>query len=443
MIRDKTLRRILRDAGLTTSASMIGAVLNLARSALLARYLGVTDFGRMAIVISSTVLVRQLISIRAWEWTTVELSRAYTDKDPDRAGAMMKASYLLNAVVALVAFLVIQLLAAWFSDVLVPDADLERLLQINAILVLTNWADDSSYAALRVIGRFRWLAGYNVVAALVRFAAIIPAMLLGFDVGDLLVVTIAASGVCSLWLFFAARRFLEQAFGRPLGGRLRDILTGWRRHVRMLIILSTTDTVKTLTSDADVVVIGHFHDAATVAPYRAAFQVVSGVHQLATPLYMVFYPEMTKIAASRDAAALRRLARQTAIFGALVAIVVGGSLALSAGFIARALFGAEFAGAATDLRIMSLSLLILTVQWANPLFVSLGRPGHTLVMVLAGLIVKLALLLALVPGMGHAGAAIAYAGSMVVFVPVAIGLARLSMPLLEQMSAERRASERK
>lgn len=203
----------------------------------------------------------------------------------------------------------------------------------------------------------------------------------------------------------------------------------------MLAILSATDSVKALTSEADPLIIGYFRSPESVAPYRAAYQIVTGVHQLAVPLYMVFYPEMTKIAARGDAAALRRLVKQTAVFGAVMAVVVGGMLCLAAPLVVRTLYGAEFAAAATDLRIMAWSLLMLMVQWANPLFVSLGRTMWTLIIVSVMLVVKVTLMLLLVPELGHLGAAIAYTACLVSTVPTAVLLARQARPILAEMAA--------
>jgi O-antigen/teichoic acid export membrane protein len=432
--QDGTIRRIMRDAGLTTFSALVSAALNLVRSAILARYLGVYDFGRMAIVLAATMLVRQLVSIRAWEWTTVELSRAYIARDRDAAGSAMRASYFLSAAQSVVAFVITVGLAAFFTSALVDEPGLELLLQINAILLLSMWGDDSSFAAMRVLGRFRFLAGYGMYASALRLAALLPVIYYDGRLAAVLAVTAGTQACCGFTLLMVTRSALRRAFGGPLGGRLGDVLRQWRRHVKMLAVLSATDTVKTLSSETDPLIIGHFRSPEAVAPYRAAFQIVTGVHQLAVPLYMVFYPEMTKIAAKGDAAALRRLVKQTALFGAAVALVIGGALCLAAPLVVRTLYGKAYDAAALDLRVMSWSLLLLMVQWANPLFVSLGRTVWTLLMVGVMLVVKATLMLLLVPHLGHFGAAIAYTACFASAIPTAVLLAQQARPLLAEMA---------
>jgi O-antigen/teichoic acid export membrane protein len=231
--------------------------------------------------------------------------------------------------------------------------------------------------------------------------------------------------LCSVWQFAATRRFLEEAFGGPLGGRLADMRGQWRAHVRTLVILGITDTLKTISTDADNLIIGAFHSPATVGPFRAAQTIVAGLHQLATPLYMVYYPEMSKAVARGEPEAARRLAGQIGLLGLLGGGAAAAMLTIAAPWLVPALYGPGFDAAVPAMQLMAWSLLVIAVGWANPLFVSTGRPALTLIMIAAGVVVKLALLLALVPGLPNLGAAIAFVGSYAAVGVASIVLARV------------------
>jgi O-antigen/teichoic acid export membrane protein len=421
---DQRIRRIIKDAGISTAASGVGAVLGIVRSIVLARYLGVTDFGRLAIIVAATVVTRQFLSVRTWEWVTVQLSRAHVARDGERAGSVMRAGWALGGLVNGLAALLILALASWIAGSFLEEGALANVLRLNALSLIVIAFDDASLAAMRVLGRFRWLAVYNVLAAAARVGLLVPVIVLDLGLGGVVAASVAIQALCSVILFVATHASLADHFGGPLGGRIGPVLVEWRAHARMLAVMSVTDTVKTFSNDGDALVIGWFAGAASAGPYRAAWTIVNGLQQLAVPLYMVFYPEMTKAAAAGDHESLRRLVRQTAVLGFAGGVLAALALTIAAPFLVPLLYGAEFADAARLLQIMSWALLILSVQWANPLFVSVGRPSWTLYMVLVQLVVKLGLLFALVPSWQHHGAAVAYMAYGLVTIPAAILLAR-------------------
>jgi O-antigen/teichoic acid export membrane protein len=430
--RDPTIRRIFVDARLTTAASIVSAAIGIVRNALLARYLGVGDFGRLAVISSATLLIRQLVSVRSWEWTQIQMAKAVTSKDREQAGAAMKAGYLLGFTVNVVACVLIVVLGAWLCAEFLEEPALATLLRINALLLLGMWADDASTAGLRVIGRFRWIAGYTVLAPLIRLAAVVPVFVLDLGLSGVIVSQVAIQALISLWLFVSTRHKLVEFFGGPLGGRIIDLIPQFRGHIRLLATLSISDSIKTVATDGDNLIIGAFHSAEAVGPYRAANTIISGLHQLAVPLYMVFYPEMAKAAAAGDRRAVRRLTGQIALFGAACGVVASVALVIAAPWIVDGIYGPEFAAATAPLQIMSWSLLVLGTQWANPLFVSIGRPGWSLIMLLAGMLAKVALLVTLVPGLVHIGAAVGYLGFYVAAIVAAIVLGLRARHLLEQ-----------
>lgn len=434
VFRDHAIRRMIRDAGWNTSAQVAGAVLAIVRSALVARFLGVSDFGRLAIVVSTVTLVRQILSMRGWEWTMVHLSRAVVARDAAQAGRIVKASYALGLSVNGLATLAVFFVAPWIAGGVLHEPGLGPLLRLQGLTLVAAWADDSSLAVMRVLSRFGWLAAYTGLASLGRLIAIVPALALGYGLVGVVVATIAAQVVASTWLLVESRRDLRRRFPEGMPGRLADLRGEWGAHARMLLTLSLTDTVKTIGGDSDPLIIGYLASAATVAPYRAAFNVVYGLQQLAVPLYMVFYPEMTKAAAAGDAPGIRRIVRQTTLLGIAEALLAAGALTVFAPWIILALYGKGFQGAVADLQIMAWTLLILIVQWANPLFVSIGRPSWTLILGAVSTAVKIALLFALVPSLGHLGAALAYLGFVLSMLPTAVFLHRRARPVLMNLA---------
>jgi O-antigen/teichoic acid export membrane protein len=430
VLADPRLGRILRDAGLTTSAAAVSAVLGIARNGLLARALGLEGYGSLAVIVSSAALVRQILSVRAWEWATVELSKCVTSRDAGRAGAVLRATWAIGAAVGGLASLVVVALGGVLAERVLEAPALAGTLRLYSLALLASVLDEGSLAALRVSGRHRFVSLYTIGASTLRLAVLVPATVFGGGLRAVVLAIIAGQLLPGLWGALAARRALTETVGDTSGGSVRAILREWRAHAKTVATMSATDTIKTLTGEVDPLLIASLRDAAAVAPYRAAYNVVYGVLQLATPLYMVFYPEMTKAAAAGDAAAVARLVRQITWLGGLVAAGAVTTLVLFAPLVTRLLYGPGFERAATDMRLMAPWALVLAVQWANPLFVSAGRPKWTTLMVGAGLVAKVGAMALLIPRFADMGAAAAWMFYALAVVVTALAQKRRALDAL-------------
>ncbi|RMG22267.1 MAG: hypothetical protein D6724_10740 [Armatimonadetes bacterium] len=402
------LGALLKDAGLTTGSQLAGSFLNLARSAVLGRYLGVDDFGRLAIVLSTTVFVRQLLSVRTWEWVMINFSRAYVAKDAPQAGAYVRAGYILGLAINGCAAVVLVAVANLVAESILHEPCVASLLRINGLLLIAGAADETSSAVLRVLGRFRWLAAYGIVAAFLRFG--VAWLVASFDLGlgGVVVSGVFAQALGGLWLYIHTRRALRKEFVGPVGSDVRIAFRDWRTQLRLMVTLGATDTVKTLAADLDFIVLGALHGPSSVGLYRASLTLTQGLHQLAVPTYMVFYPEMTKAAAARDATQIRALIKQMTWLGLVCGCIAVVALSASAAWIVRLLYGQGFVEATTLVRIMCWSLLVLAVQWYNPLFVSLGKAFWTFTVLVLALIGKATVILIFVPPFGAVGSALAH-----------------------------------
>lgn len=431
---DPRLKRLLRDAGLNTAATAVSSGLGLVRSALFARTLGVEGFGRIALVLSMVVLGRQIVSVRAWEWTTVEASHALTAEDPRKFGAVLRASWMIGAAVNVTAFIGLMVLARPACGWVLDDLTLAPLVRWAATQLLVSSFDETNLAILRTLGQFRFVAIFTIGSAILRLVVLAPVVLATKDVVPILMAVSAGQALVAAWLLAHTVRACRERFGVWPSGSARSVFRGWRSHARQIAAMSATDTLKTAAVDGDPMLIAALASPAAVGPYRAAFNVINGILSLMTPLYMTLFPEMTRAAAAKDAPTLRLLVRQSTVIGLLLGGAGAAAIALGAPLIIPLLYGPGFEPAVVDLRWMSLALLVLGVQWANPLFVSLRRPWWTLTMIAGGLMFKLACFALLIPTRSHEGAAIGYAANGIAIIVVALLLLQVARGRLRALA---------
>lgn len=422
---DAILRKLIARAGPNTLASLVGAVLGMVRSAILLRALGVVDYGQLAVVVAASTLVRQVFSVRTWEWSTIELTAAHVRRDPVRMRAVIAAGARLGLGASLATVVTVAVTATLFAESGRAGIDLAPLIRLYALVHLTTAFDDVAMATLRSAGWFSFLARYQLGASVLRVLLTLPLVLPGAGLGAAIGLTILAQLPASVWLVVRARTaFLELLPPEPSESPMPTLRSEWRRHLRLLATMSLTDTVKTFALDADPVVVGALSAPEEVGEFKATTTLMAGLHALSTPLYMAFYPELARAVAAKDLVQVRALRKRLTLLG----LVLGGSAALGTALVGpwlmRRIFGPELEGATPDLRVMGLSMFVMVAHWTGPLFAGLGRPLRSTAAILTGLAVKAAIGFLLVPRLGSYGAAWAYTGYFAVVGVLGLILAR-------------------
>lgn len=429
--------RLFFDAGLSTMAAGLSAVFGLVRAGLMSRAVGVDGFGRLALALSAYALLKQVLSVRVWEWVVNVVADARARQNPALARGAVTAGWGIGFVIHLLVLSLAFLLARPISSGLLHDDSVVDLFRICALQSLVLWMDEPALALLRITGRYRWIAAYNVAGSALRTALVAAVAFRWPTVEAILGVQVAAQFVLSAMVF--ARGGLELRESFP--GARADLASLWadrRIHGHALATLSATDTVKALTSELDPSVITFFAGSpAAAGAYRAAFAMVNGILQMITPTYFVVHAEITNAVARRDVVFLRGLMlRFTAVMTAF-AISVAAVLGVGAEWIVPRLFGDGFASAVPCVRWMAVGLILPATGWAQPICVAIGRPGWYLRVVLAMLLVKLVALASLTSAFGATGAGAAYGlGNVAVvivalFMLPAIGRRLLELPPLE------------
>lgn len=168
----------------------------------------------------------------------------------------------------------------------------------------------------------------------------------------------------------------------------------------------------------DVFFVEHWHGAAAVGAYNAAFRLVDAIRLFPAAVLAVAFPSLVR---ATDAGAIRRVAWPLTAVG----VVAGATTALTAPLVMHLAYGSRFDGAVTSLRWLGLAVPLFFLNYALTHQV-IGWDGQRayLRVAIGALIVNLAANLALVPARGGEGAALATA---ITEVAVTIGcLAALS-----------------
>jgi O-antigen/teichoic acid export membrane protein len=389
--------------------SMAGKILiGFVQVAVLSRHLEPKAYGELSIAMAVTMFVTSLLSFRIWEFVTRFLADALARRDAAAAAATVRLAYLIAGAVGIVTFVAVLASAPLVSRYLMKGHAGISPVVIFATTSIICSPNDTSAAALRVLGRFRLLSGLNLAASMLRLAFVIVPVMLGAGLIGVLVAMVMAEAVSASLQGLSAAAALRGEFGLRVGvGRVRD-LSSRRDEIKQILAFSFgIDTLRAFGTQADLLLLGYVRGPAEVGVYRAALNIVDAVNRVLGLLSSVAQPTLAKLAAQGQKAAFMGVLRRSTIVGLAAALLASLVITVAAPVVIEAANGAGFEGAVKVLRILVWSTIWISTFWAVPALMSCGLPHVAFRLILAWLVVKLTALLILSTSFGTAGVAVA------------------------------------
>lgn len=360
---------LVRSTGWVASSTYLSALLGLVLTVVVARYLGTRAYGIYALTVGFPLLVWSFAGTKAQSITIGYLSR-YKEDDPARFAAVAKAGYLLDAMAALMALVLVASVAPFVAAALEVDP-------VFAIAYASSFPFYScvgaSHAVLTSLGEFKSVGVLQVLdkaIALIVVIAILTAVrsseaaVAATALAQVLVGVIATAIVAR-----TLRRRRIQSWWKAslsvLGPERREALGlfGWNY---------LTVTMNGVVGQAPLLVVGSVAGPVAAGLFRVASNVATAVTYVEAALWRVAYPVIAERASKRDPdlpEAIRRWVRR----GSLPAAVAGLLGLPLMPVLIPAVFGRQFSPAGTGTMLMMVgSLVSLVFFYVNPIFYSLG-----------------------------------------------------------------------
>ncbi len=356
-----------------------------------ARILGAASWGAFSYALGITTFLTVLSDIGIGALITKEAARA-----PER-----KTEYLATAF-----FIKITLVALLGGGSLLLFPQLSRIPEATALLPILVFA--FAFDALRELGA-------SIARALERMEveAIIQAATNAAIVGLGLLLLSAGGGGRALALAYAAGSgFGLAAILFALRGHIRNLLNNFKKELIRPIIRTAwpfglLGLLGIIMLNTDIIMLGWLKNAKEVGLYAAAQKIIQLLYVLPALFSVSVFPALARAVNSNRESA-RRILEQTvalALTAAAPIALLGFTLG---GRIIPFLFGAEYLGAATAFRILSLTVLIVYPAGVigNAIF-AYDATRHLAIFVGAAAVSNVVFNLLLIPRYGIEGAALA------------------------------------
>lgn len=354
---------------LTAGGIYLSAVLGFLGQILAARWLGVEDYGVLAIVMSVTGFA-QLVTDLTVEEAVIKFGFRYIQSEHwgklRRLYAVALRLKLIGAAAAAVAIAAI----APAGHALFGHGGLVWPLLIGALLPLAQAPDGLSGCTLLHRSRYDVRSLFLVISMATRFVALVVGSRMGVVETMLFmvlaqVVTSALGGAVALNAF---RRW-PQVAQAPLGEDRAGI-------VRFMKQSAVASSMTTFQGAVPPILLGIVTSPVQVGYYRVALAPQGALAAISSPIRLILLTEQTRDWERGDIATVFAAVRRFTLFAALLLGVVTAPLLVFMPQLVRLVYSDKYAAAGDAARWVLVSSVLMTViGWSKSLPVSIGRPA--------------------------------------------------------------------
>jgi len=406
------IRRLIKNSGYLFSATSISAALSMLQGILVARLLGVENFGILGAIILFVSVVNKLASFRMSE-LVVKYVGYYTEaRDHQRAAAVFKLAVIVETLTSILAFGLILLLSPFGAKYLAKDPSTTSLFMIYGLVIPANFITESSVGLLQIFDRFRRIAIVNIGQSVITLTLItityiaqggLKEILFSYLIGKI----IGAMGITLAAIFLATRQWGYQWWKVPMR-LLRD---KFRELAHFAVNTNISATISLVTKDSEILWVSFFRTPLEAGYYKLALSLANIVQLPVTPLTQSTYPEISRQADKKNWGNIRYIMRQGSILAGSYTFVATIGLIFLGPLIIRYIYTPEYLPAYPALLILLLGLLVSnTFYWRRAALLSLGHPDFPakVNLVLAG--IKVLFIILLVPRFGYLASAVLLSG---------------------------------
>lgn len=369
------------------------------------RLLGPAGFGLVGVVMAFASVVNSIFSFRMSE-LVVRYGGEYLNKqEKEKAAALIKAAGLTEAVVSLIAFLVVLASAQLAETYLAKTPDIAWMFTIFAINLLANFNTETSTGILQITEKIKLQGTVNFIQAIVTTLIIAGAFFFGGSITVVLIAYLIGKSILGLGLFTLAQNQLKEKLGSGWWRTPISKLTARKEIFRFAFSSNISATIIKLFRESELIWVGFFLDTTAVGYYRVAYTITHFLAIPADPLIATTFPEINKLAVEKTWGKLKSFLKKVTAFSFAYNIILGAGLIFLGQWIIQIYSGKGYLAAYPALVALTIGLVFNYILfWNRPLLLALGLPEFPVYVTLTAGIIKLALSFWLVPMYGVAAA---------------------------------------
>ena len=382
------------------SSSVVNGLLGAVSSALLARYLGLGDFGTFTLVLSLMNLMTDLgdlgMTSTFVRFGSESVAKGNMDRFQRVLTIVLRTKILLGIVICAGSVLFLRSVVGFvFTHV---DDRIASYFLLSLVAVALGIAASIFYPMFQSFKDFRTPSLLSVVRILCKLVLVVLCLVVFSRISITIAIWIE---IATLILFLGLNSYYSpvRTFTTSVDRQLQREIFSFSKWLTLYQIIAL------IGGRLDIVFVGGLADARALGLYGAASKISALVTSVANSYYAVL---VTEASSSASGEVLRQRRRNAFV---IVAMISGGIVALGAlaSPIVRLVFGSQFADASVILQIMCVGLILTVLAYpVNATLFALNKSAVFPIMSAVSVSVFLLSNLALIPRLGAVGAAIAF-----------------------------------
>ena len=402
-------KNLLRNASWLFSGSMATSLFALAEPILIARFLGVEQFGLFCLIISYVGIISRLIDLRSPEAVVRYVGQCRELGEKNKALSFIKFFYLLDLLVGVIAVGACLVLAGVANDLFIHSENAFKFTLVYSLSLLVSGINMSSEAVLRVFDRFKTTAFVRASRTGFRVVLVAACLIGGFGIGGILVCYVATAFVFFIVLQIIVSRVLErEGFRNWTTAKISDLRTDVSEVRSFVLTLTFSGFLNNILNRQSVpmLVLGYFAGKEAVGFYgvAASFSGVRG--KLRIPINQTVYPALVTARSQGSQEDFSRIISYSTKNFLKIFLPLGLVFLLFADKIILILFGGAYQPATLAMRIIVISEVLSGFYfWIDSVEMALDKLRQRIIRVAVSSASYLIMLFMLVQPYSYEGAA--------------------------------------
>jgi len=398
------VRAAARNLGWLMATRGVVAVLSLVYLGIATRALGVTNFGRFALITGAAQAISTIAGFQTWQIVVRYGVDHVNSSDEAALGRLLRLCVLLDAGSAVVgAILSAAILLIWGDDFgITPNL---MMATIGFVFVELVTIRSSPIGMLRLRDKFSLAALADSTTPTMRFiGAVAAAFLMPTVTGFLIawaIAELATSG--AYWLTVLRTGDLKLIWRSPMPGR--KVFHENPGLLRFMLSTNATSTLGLSTKQAPLLMVGGYVGPAAAGAFRLAFQIAQALAKLSQMLSRAAFPEIVRAIRTPGERNVGRMMRRVFFASAAAALIILALVAALGHPLLLLIGGKDFRfGRTVMLWLAGAGCIDLATVSFEPVLMAAHRAGTALAARVAAAVALIATSLYLLPRLGTPGA---------------------------------------
>lgn len=376
VFENNVFRRVVKNSGYLTGTTGISAALGMVQGILIARLLGVNDYGVLGAIITFISILNKLVSFRMGELVVQYVGHFTETGDEPRAAAVYKIATIVEIVTSFIAYGLVYLLSPFGAQFLAKDPNASDLFAFYGLIVLINMVVESSTGLLQIFDRFSKMAGWNLAASISTLALVLMVYLLDGTLTGILLAYMIGKTINALGISLAAQAEAVKRWGKSWWKTPISLLHSQRRELtNFAISTNISASLSLITKDSEVLWVSFFRGPTEAGYYRLALSLANIVQLPISPLPQATYPELSRQVARLKWDNFRYILRQGSYLAGGYSLAATIFLIAFGNPLIAVIYSPEYLPAYAALVILLVGLLVAnTFYWRRPALLTLGLP---------------------------------------------------------------------